>query len=187
MALQTVNTLRKKNVIKYNGELVLVLDCVVRTPPNLRAFCQMQLRSLKTGRAFPVRCNANEQFELLRNDFRSLEYNYDNRDVYVFMDQKTYDTVEISREMLKDVVDFLVVNQVYDVMFVDDQPVMVDLPASVIMRVTEAPDAIRGDTSSKTTKTIKLETGLEVQAPLFIKTDELIKINTEDRTYQGRA
>ncbi|MDD5674921.1 MAG: elongation factor P [Chitinivibrionales bacterium] len=187
MAMTGVNNIKKKNVVNYKGDPCLVLECLVRTPPNLASFCQMELRSLKTNRSFPVRCNIGQQFDVLNNDYRTLEFSYENRGEYIFIDQKTFDSYEIQREKIEDVVDFLVPNHTYETMFVEDRFTLIDLPSSVTMRVEEAPEGVRGDTSGNVTKSITLETGLVVQAPLFVKKGDLVKISTEDKSYQGRA
>jgi elongation factor P len=183
----TVNNIKKKNVIDYKGDMCLVLESVIRTPPNLRAFAQMTLKSLKTGKKINVRCNTGESFEVLKNDFKSLEYSYEDKGMYVFMDPETYETHELSRELLEDVVDFLVPNRVYEVMLVEDQPIIVNLPGSIVMKVTQAAEGVKGDSATNVQKPVTLETGITVNVPLFIKAGELIRINTEDRSYMGRA
>jgi elongation factor P len=187
MAMTSVSNIKKKNVIDYKGEPHLVLECMIRTPPNNAAYCQMELRGIKTGRSFPVRSNTGQQYDVLNKTNRTVQFSYEDRGMYVFLDQTTYESYEIDREKITDVIDFLVLNQNYDAMFVDDNFTLIDLPSSITMRVEEAPDGLRGDTGGNATKTIKLETGLEIRAPLFIKKDEMIKVSTEDKTYQGRA
>lgn len=187
MAMTSVSNIKKKNVIDYKGEPHLVNECVIRTPPNNAAYCQMELRGLKAGRSFPVRCNVGQQFNVLNRENRTVQYSYEDRGMYFFIDQTTYDTYEVDRQKIADVVDFLVLNQNYEAMFVEDNFVMIELPSSVTMRVADAPEGLRGDTGGNATKVVKLETGLEIRVPLFIKTDEMIRVNTEDKSYQGRA
>jgi elongation factor P len=187
MPMLTPNLIKRKNVVRYSNEICLVLDCVVRTPPNNAAFAQLELRNLKTGRAFPVRSSTREQYEVLDNKFKTMEFSYENQGVYNFMDPQTYDQIEIHKEIIEDVADFLVPQSQYEIMFVEENPVLINLPASVTMKVTEAADAVRGDTSSNVTKQITLETGIKVNAPLFIKVGDVIKVSTEDKKYLGRA
>jgi len=183
----TINNIKKKNVINYKGDICLVLESIIRTPPNLRAFAQMTLKSLKTGKTIHVRCNTGESFDVLQNEYKSLQYSYENKGTYVFMDPGTYETYELQRDVLEDVVDFLVENQNYEVMFIEGHPHAVDLPASIVMKVIEAPEGVKGDSATNVQKPVKVETGLTVMAPLFIKTGESIRVNTTDKSYMGRA
>ena len=89
--------------------------------------------------------------------------------------------------MVSDAIDFLVENAAYSILFVDDAPISIDLPASVEMKVIESPEGIRGDTASNVQKPALLETGLKIQVPLFIKEGEVIKVSTADRAYMSRA
>jgi elongation factor P len=187
MAMVTPNLIKRKNVIRYKGDICLVLECVIRTPPNNRAFAQMELRSLTSGRLIPLHCNTGEEFELLDNRFMNLIYSYENQGTYVFMHPETYEQYELHKAQIEDIVDFLVPNQIYEVMFVENQPFSVNLPAAVEMKVIDAPEAVRGNTATNVTKAVTLETGLVIQAPLFIKTGDIIKISTEDKKYLGRA
>ncbi|HUI92788.1 MAG TPA: elongation factor P [Chitinivibrionales bacterium] len=185
--MATPNVIKKKNVLRYKGDIFLVIECVVRTPPNNRAFAQLELRSLTTGKMIPVRCSTGEDFEMLDNRFQNLIYSYDNQGTYVFLDPETYDQHELRKEQIEDVIDFLVPNQVYEVMFVENRPFLINLPASVEMKVTEAPEAVRGNSATNVTKAITLETGLVIQAPLFVKTGDVVKISTDEKKYLGRA
>ncbi|OGJ88338.1 MAG: hypothetical protein A2268_05510 [Candidatus Raymondbacteria bacterium RifOxyA12_full_50_37] len=187
MALVTPNNLRKKNMIRYNGEPCYVLDCVVRTPPNNRSYVQMQVRAITTNRVYDVRCASSEQFEVLENRYRKLELSYENQGVYYFIDPVTFDQFEINEGLIEDVKGFLAAGQIYEVMFIDENPVLIDLPSTVVMKVVEAPDAVKGNTASNVTKGATMETGLVVQVPLFIKVGESIKVKTEDKSYVGRA
>jgi len=182
-----VNNIRKKNVINYNGDLCLVLECLVRTPPNNASYCQMELRSLSSGRLIPVRTNIGASFETLDNSIQKLELSYEADESYVFMNPSTFEEVYVPRKIIEDITGFLVPGQSYDIMFVDGKPVTVNLPVAVEMKVTDAPPAIKGDTSGNVLKPVTLETGLVVNVPLFIKEGEVIRVNTEDKSYLGRA
>jgi elongation factor P len=182
-----VNNIRKKNVVRYNGDLCLVLECLVRTPPNNASYCQMELRSLSSGRVIPVRTNIGASFETLDNSIKRLELSYEADGSFVFMDTSSYEESHVSRALIEDSVDFLVPGQTYDVMFVDGKPLTVNLPGAIEMKVVDAPPAIKGDTSGNVLKPVKLETGLMVNVPLFIKEGEVIRVSTEDKSYLGRA
>lgn len=185
--MASANQIRRRQMVKYNGDLCIVEDAVVRTPPNNRAYVQMELRSMTSGKAFPIRTSVSEEFEVKENRAKQLEFSYENQGEYVFMDPNTFDTYELRREVLENGLDFLVPGQKYEILFVDEAAVRLELPSSIELRVTEAHDAVGGNTTGNVRKIVKLETGLEVEVPLFIKTDDVIKVNTEDKKYMGRA
>ncbi len=182
-----VNVIRKKNVVRHNGDPCLVLDCQIRTPPNMASFCQMTIRNLVTGKVIHLRLSVGESFEVLDTDIRKAEFSYVQGDTYSFLDNETYESYEIRKDMIEDAINYLVPNQSYEIFFVDGNPLTVNIPASVEMKVTEAPDAVRGDSANNVQKPVTLETGLVVMVPLFIKQGEILKISTEDGSYMGRA
>lgn len=187
MANTTVNNIKRKNIIRYNNDLCLVLECQVRTPPNNASYCQMELRSLSSGRVIPVRTNIGASFDVLENSIRQLELLYQADGNYVFSDAETFEEFPLPASMLKDAEGFLIEGQTYDILFVEEKPVSVNLPASVNVKVVEAPPAIKGDTSGNAQKAVKIESGLTVMVPLFIKEGEIIRVSTEDKSYLGRA
>lgn len=105
----------------------------------------------------------------------------------MFSDAETFEEFPIPASTLKDSEGFLIEGQTYDILFVEEKPVSVNLPASVNVKVVEAPPAIKGDTSGNAQKAVKIESGLTVMVPLFIKEGEIIRISTEDKSYLGRA
>lgn len=185
--MSSANDLRKGQVIKFNNEPYLVMETQHRTPGNLRAFVQAKLRNLKNGRSFDQRFNSTESMDVLSTDRRTLEFSYADRENFAFMDPSSYETVELSAAMIGDAKNYLVANGKVEVLFVDDQPVTVDIPSSVALKVTDAPEGIRGDTASNVQKSVVCETGLVVSAPLFIKNGDVIKVSTADGSYLGRA
>ena len=187
MANTTVNNIKRKNIIRYNNDLCLVLECQVRTPPNNASYCQMELRSLASGRVIPVRTNIGASFDVLENSIKQLELLYQADGNYVFSDAETFEEYPISAASLKDSEGFLVEGQTYDILFVEEKPITVNLPAAIEVKVTEAPPAVKGNTSGNAQKAVTIETGLTVMVPLFIAEGEVIRISTEDKSYLGRA
>lgn len=181
------NDIRKGNVIKYNGEPHLVLETQHRTPGNLRAFVQAKLRNLRNGRSSDVRFNSTEPIEVLTTDKRILEFSYFDRGNYCFMDPDTFETLELSEELIGESKNYLVANVRAEVLYVEERPVQVVLPSSVNLKIIESADGIRGDTASNVQKPATLETGLVIQVPLFIKEGEVVKISTADGSYMSRA
>ena len=116
-----------------------------------------------------------------------MEYSYQDGSDYVFSDPETYETVNLNADLVGDTKDFLVENEACTVTFVEERAVSIELPASVTLTVSEAPEGIKGDSTSNVQKTITLETGINIQAPLFIKTGERIRVDTRTRKYMERA
>jgi elongation factor P len=185
--MASANDLRKGQVIKFNGEPNLVMGVQHRTPGNLRAFVQAKMRNLKSGKSLEQRFNSSESIEVFQTDKRTLEFSYMDRETFAFLDTETFETIELNATLIGEAKHFLVPGGKADVLFVEDRPITVDLPGTVTLKIVESADGIRGDTASNVQKPATLETGLIVQVPLFIKAGELIKVNTEDSSYQGRA
>ncbi|RRJ96753.1 elongation factor P [Opitutaceae bacterium TAV4] len=185
--MPAANDIRKGQVIKYNGEPHLVMETQHRTPGNLRAFVQMKMRNLRYGKSLDQRFNSTDTIEVLPTEKKTLEFSYVDRDSYAFMDPETYETIELNAQLVGDAKNYLTANGKVDVLYVDDKPITLELPSSVVLKITESADGIKGDTASNVQKPATLETGLVVQVPLFIKEGELIKISTSDGSYMGRA
>lgn len=182
-----VNVIKRGNVVRHEGQPCLVLECAIRTPPNMASYCQMSIRNVSTGKIGNLRLPVSAEFEVLENQVRKLEYSYEADGVYTFTDPETFETYDLDKELVEDSKGFLVMNQSYDIMFVEEKPLVVTLPASLEMTVIEAADAVKGDSSGSVTKPVTLETGIIVNVPLFIKQGEKIRVRTEDKTYLGRA
>ena len=185
--MATANDIRKGMAIIYNGDVAVVLDTQHRTPGNLRAFVQASIRSLKTGKSSDVRFSSTEKIDVIPMQTRKMEFSYKDGADFVFSDPETYETVTLTPELVGDAKNYLVENANVTMTFVDDKAVSIEMPSSVILTVTDAPEGIRGDSANNVQKTITIETGITVQAPLFIKTGEKIKIDTRTGKYMERA
>ncbi|HUR47730.1 MAG TPA: elongation factor P [Candidatus Saccharimonadales bacterium] len=185
--MASANDIRRGMAINYNGDIAVVLDSQHRTPGNLRAFVQATIRSIKTGKSSDVRFSSTEKIEVIPMMTRKMEFSYKDGEDYVFSDPENYETVNIAPEIIGDGKNFLVENQVVTVTFVEEKAVSIEVPSSVILKVTDAPEGIRGDSANNVQKSVTVETGITVQAPLFIKTGERIKIDTRTGKYMERA
>jgi elongation factor P len=185
--MSSANDLRKGMAINYNGDIAVVLETQHRTPGNLRAFVQATLRSIKTGKASDVRFSSTEKINVVPMMTRKIDFSYKDGDDFVFSDPETYEQTTLTEELVGDAKNYLVENATVTVTIVDDKPVSIELPSSVVLTVTDAPEGIRGDSSNNVQKPITLETGITVQAPLFIKTGEKIKVDTRTGKYMERA
>ncbi|MGH7942219.1 MAG: elongation factor P [Limisphaerales bacterium] len=185
--MATANDLRRGMAINYNGDICVVLDMQHRTPGNLRAFVQATLRSIRTGKSADVRFSSTERIESVPMITKKMEFSYKDGADYVFTDPDNYETVTLAAELVGDGRNFLVENGSVTVTFVEEKAVTIEVPPSVVLTVTNAPEGLRGDSSGNVQKPITLETGITVQAPLFIKTGEKIKVDTRTGKYMERA
>lgn len=185
--MATANDIRRGMAISHNGDVAVVLDTQHRTPGNLRAFVQMTLRSLKTGKTSDVRFSSTERVDVIPMITRKMEFSYKDGDDFVFSDPETFETVNLPPDLVGDSKNYLTENAVVTVTFVDDKAAQIEMPSSVILTVTDAPEGIRGDSANNVQKAAVVETGITVQVPLFIKTGEKIKIDTRTGKYMERA
>ena len=173
--------------IKYNGNTAIVLDVQHRTPGNLRAFVQAIIRYINTGKSADVRFGSTDKIDLVDIHRNTLEFSYKDNSGYHFMDPVTFETVTLDEHLLAEAKDYLVENLPVEVLYTEGKAVTVELPASVNLKVVEAPEGLRGDTASNVTKPAVLESGKTVNVPLFIKEGEMVKIDTRTGNYMGRS
>jgi elongation factor P len=185
--MPAANDIRKGQVIKFNGEPHLVMETMHRTPGNLRAFVQIKMRNLRYGKALDQRFASTDTVEVMPTEKKSLEFSYADRGTYAFIDPNSFEQTELSEATLGDVKNYLTPGGTVDVLFVDEKPLSIDLPSTVSLKVVESAEGVRGDTSSNVQKPAKLETGLVIQVPLFVKEGEVVRVSTIDGTYLGRA
>lgn len=181
------NDLRKGQAIRYNGNVAIVLEVQHRTPGNLRAFVQAIIRYINTGKSADVRFGSTDKVEIVEVHRTNLEFSYKDQSGYYFMDPETYETIELSENLLSDAKDYLVENLAVEVLYAEGKPVQLELPATVTMTVTESAEGVRGDSANNVQKPATLETGKVINVPLFIKEGEQIRVDTRTGNYLGRA
>ncbi len=181
------NDLRKGMAIRHNSDVCVVLEVTHRTPGNLRAFVQGILRSIKTGKSMDVRFASAEKVETVPLNSEKMEFSYKTGDDYVFVNPDSFEEVTVPPEMVGDAKNFLVENATVTMTFVEEKVVQIELPASVVLKVSDAPEGVKGDSANNVQKLVTLETGVQVQVPLFIKTGEKLKIDTRTGKYMERA
>ncbi len=185
--MAAANDLRKGQAIRYNSDIYIVLEVTHRTPGNLRAFVQAIIRSIKTGKSSDVRFSSTEKVELVEVNRETLEFSYKDQEGYHFMDPKTYDDTVLSDALVGGGKDYLTENLAVTVLYAEGKAVEIEMPSSVLLKVTESADGVRGDSANNVQKPATLETGKIVQVPLFIKEGETIKVSTANGAYMGRA
>jgi elongation factor P len=185
--MASANDLRRGMAINYNSDVAVVLDVQHRTPGNLRAFVQATLRSIRTGKSSNVRFSSTEPIDVVPMTVRKMDFSYKDGEDFVFSDPETYETVNMTVELVGDAKNYLVENGHVTVTFVEDKAVQVEIPPSVVLTVASAPEGVKGDSANNVMKPATLETGLSIQVPLFIKTGERIKVDTRTGKYMERA
>src|SRR5207249_1190436 len=156
--MATANDLRRGMAINYNGDICVVLDSQHRTPGNLRAFVQASLRSIRTGKSSDVRFSSTERLDVVPMMTRKMEFSYKDGEDFVFSDPDTYETVTLTPEIVGDAKNYLTENAMVTVTFVEDKVVSVEVPPSVVLKVTDAPEGVRGDSANNVQKAVTMET-----------------------------
>ncbi|MCC7534234.1 MAG: elongation factor P [Bacteroidia bacterium] len=173
--------------IKFNNELCQVMEYQHRTPGNLRAFYQVVLRNVKTGKQMEHRFRAGESVELVRVEFKEMQYLYKDGSNFVLMDTETYDQIMVSEIMFGDQARFLKEEMMVKVSFEGDEPIGVEPPTFVILEVTYTEPGVKGDTATNTLKPATLDNGAEVRVPLFTNVGDKVKVDTRTGEYVERV
>jgi elongation factor P len=173
--------------LKVDGEIYYIVDFQHGRTAQRRAQVRTKLKNIRTGAVLEKTFAAGETFEEPDFEEKTMQFLYSAGDEYHFMDSKTYDQISLSEEQLGDYKWYLKENSEYKVMFFEGQPVNVDLPASVVLKITNTEPGIKGDSVTNLTKSATLETGLEIKVPLFINQGEYVKIDTRTNQYIERA
>jgi elongation factor P len=185
--MPNANDIHRGQAIKFNGAVCLVLETQHRTPGNLRAFVQMTIRNIKTGKSSVERFGSTDKLDVIPITRKKYEFSYKDGEDYNFIDPVTFDNLTLPPALVEKIKDFLTENQQVEVLFTDDVVAEVELPTTVILKVVESPEGVRGDSANNVQKLAILETGLTVSVPLFIKEGEMLKISTTDGKYLSRA
>jgi elongation factor P len=181
------NDLRNGVTIVVDGQLWTVIEFLHVKPGKGSAFVRTRLKNVKAGTTLERTFRAGEKLERATVDNRQMQMLYNDADGYHFMDQESFENVTLQRDLIGDPADFLKDGMVVDVQFHDGAAIGVDLAAHVELRIVETDPGFKGDTATNATKPAKLETGAIVNVPLFVETGDVIRIDTRDRRYIGRA
>jgi elongation factor P len=179
--------MRPGMVVKFNNDLFSVFSVAHRTPGNLRGFVQAKMRNLRSGTMIEHRFSSEDKVERAIMDEVEMEFLYDDGDNYYFMNSADYEQTHLSKDLLGDATNFLIPQLKVKVEFYEGKAMSVELPATVDMTVVETEPGMKGASVSNVTKPAKMETGLVVQVPPFIKEGEKIRVNTTEGAYLERA
>jgi len=185
--MATTNDLKNGMVLNLDGQLWSVVRFQHHKPGKGGAMVKTTLKSVLTGKSVDKTFNAGVKVETANVDKRDMQYLYHDGDSYVFMDTTTYEQMNLAEQVVGDAKDFLLDNQDAMVAVHEGIPLYIELPASVELTIEYTEPGLQGDRSSGGTKPAKLETGREIQVPLFITTGEKIRVDTRDGSYLGRV
>lgn len=185
--MATTNDIKNGMVLDLDGQLWSVIWFQHHKPGKGGAMVKTTLKNVMSGKTVDKTFNAGLKIETANVDKRDMQYLYHDGDSYVFMDTSTYDQLNISEATIGDAKDFLLENQEAMVAMHEGLPLYIELPASVELLIDYTEPGLQGDRSSGGTKPAKLETGREIQVPLFITNGEKVKVDTRDGSYLGRV
>ena len=179
--------MKKGMLIKIGEDLFRLLEVRHMTPGNLRAFVQVKMRNIRSGSLADNRFRSEDTVERATLDEREMQYLYQDGDAFYFMDTESFDQVHISSEALGDSVSYLKSEMTIQVEFYGTEPVGIELPLSVDLKVVETAPGIKGATASNQIKPATTETGLVVNVPPFVNEGDMIRVSTETGEYLARA
>ena len=182
-----VTELRPGNYFIDENNLYQVLDILLNKTAMRKMVAKVKVKNVRTGTINEIARNSGYMVDNVRLDKRQMQYLYDSGDFFVFMDQETYEQVEIPAERLQWEKQFLKGDEVVEITSYDGEILGVNLPAKVTLKITQCDPGVRGDTVNKPTKPATLETGLVVRVPLFIEEGEEVLVRTDNGEYDGRA
>ena len=174
-------------LIKVDQDLFRVLELQHVTPGNLRGFVRVKLRNIRNGAMSDQKLRSEDTLDRATLDEREMQYLYQDGDDFYFMDTTNYEQTHITREALGDSVNYLRPEMMIQVEFYGSEPVGIELPQYVDLKVLDTAPGIKGATASAQVKPATLETGLVVQVPPFVNPGEMIRVSTETGEYLSRA
>jgi elongation factor P len=187
MASIQATRLKKGMLVKVGADLFRVLDLQHVTPGNLRGFVRVKFRNIRNGSLSDQKLRSEDNLDRAVLDEREMQYLYKDGDSFHFMDTSSYEQSHISGEVLGDSVNYLIPEATIKVEFYGAEPVGIELPPTVDLKVEDTAPGIKGATASAQVKPARLETGLVVQVPPFVNTGDLVRVNTETGEYLSRA
>jgi elongation factor P len=179
--------MKKGMLIKMGADLFRVLDLQHFTPGNKRGFVQAKLRNIRTSTLTDHKFRSEDDVERATLDERQMQYMYKDGDSFHFMDTSTYEQLHIPAEALGDSVNYIISDALITVEFYGSEPVGIELPQTVDLKVEDTVPGIKGATASAQVKPATLETGLVVQVPPFVNAGDVIRVNTETGEYLSRV
>jgi len=183
----STNDLKNGMVLNIDGQLWTVIEFQHVKPGKGPAFVRTKLKNVTSGKTLDKTFNAGVKVDTANVDKRTMQYLYNDGSDYIFMDGDTYDQISASPDVVDDAAKYLLENQDALVARHDGNVLFIELPASVVLEITYTEPGLQGDRSTGGTKPATVETGAEIQVPLFLETGTKIKVDTRDGSYLGRV
>lgn len=184
--MATTNDLKNGMVLNIDNQLWTVVEFQHVKPGKGPAFVRTKLKHVLTGKVVEKTFNAGVKIETANVDKRDMQYLYHDGDAYIFMDLQSFDQISVSEATVGDASHFMLENQNAMVALHEGEPLYVELPASVELMVEYTEPGLQGDRSTGGTKPARLETGYEIQVPLFLESNTKVRVDTRDGSYLGR-
>ena len=186
--MASISNISKGSIIRFRGEPHRIESLVHRTPGNLRAFYQAGMKNLTTGRNVEYRFSASETVDVIVTERKQYQYLYRDGEDFVMMDSRTFDQIHIAREIIGNPARFITEGMLVEIVFADDGSILeAELPTFVELAITETNPATKDDRATSGTKPAVLETGAEVNVPMFIQTGSVIRVDTRSGEYMERV
>ena len=182
-----VTELRPGNYFIDENSLYQVMDILLNKTAMRKMVAKVKVKNVRTGTIKEIARNSGYMVENIRLDKRQMQYLYDSGDFLVFMDQESYEQVEIPTDRLTWEKQFLKGDEIVEITSYENEILGINLPAKVTLKITQCDPGVRGDTVNKAMKDAILETGIKVRVPLFIENGETILVRTDNGDYDGRA
>lgn len=182
-----VNDLRKGVTFLYDGNLYKVLEYSHHKPGRGNATIRTKVRDLRSGAVLEKTYTSGDRVEDVRLDHHIVTFLYHDGDIFHFMDTQTFEQPALNRATLGDAADYLTEGQEAKLTFYRDEPIDIELPTAVDLKIVQAEAGVKGDTATGATKTVTTETGLRVSVPLFVNSGDTIRVDTRSGAYLTRA
>lgn len=182
----SVNDFKRGMAIKLEGDIYSVIEFLHVKPGKGGAFVRTKLKSLTRGTVIDKTFRGGEKVEDIRIERRKMQYLYDEGDSFVFMDTETYDQKSIDKDFVDDIMDYIKEGDEVEISIYNDNPISVEPPTFVELKVTYAEPGVKGDTATNVTKPVTVETGAKINVPLFVNEGDIIKIDTRKGEYVER-
>jgi len=185
--MATTADIKNGLVLNYEGQLYTITEFQHVKPGKGGAFVRVKMKNLVTGRMLDRTLRSGEKIEIVRMDARPMQFLYRDGDHFVFMDQETYEQVNVPEVVVGDAALFIKEGETVKINFNDETPVTIEIAFFMNLKIVECEPGVKGDTVSNVTKPAKLETGAVVQVPLFVESGETIRVDTRTNEYIERV
>lgn len=185
--MSNVTELRPGNYFIDEGNLYQVLDILLNKTAMRKMVAKVKVKNLRSGAVIELARNSGYNVEVVKLDKKKMQFLYDDGTNMVFMDNNTYEQVEINKERLEWEKQFLKGEEEVEIVSYENEIMGINLPSTVALQIVDCEPAVRGDTVNKAMKNAVLETGIKIKVPLFIENGEKVLVRTDNAQYDGRA